>query len=99
LIDEIHTPDSSRFWIKKTYKKRLSKGLEPENFDKEFMRIWFTKRGYRGNGKPPKMPKNFVQKISDRYISIYEKITKQKFIKGKGNINKRISNNLNSIKL
>ena len=81
LIDEIHTPDSSRFWIKKTYLERLKKGLEPENFDKEFMRIWFAKNGYKGDGKPPKMPSSFIKKISDRYISIYEKITGKKFIK------------------
>ena len=81
LIDEIHTPDSSRFWIKKTYLERFKKGLEPENFDKEFMRIWFAKQGYKGDGKPPKMPSSFIKKISDRYISIYEKITGKKFIK------------------
>jgi len=80
LIDEIHTPDSSRFWIEKTYLKRFTKGLEPENLDKEFVRIWFKKHGYTGEGKPPKMPKNFVKKITNRYISIFEKLTKQKFI-------------------
>ena len=81
LIDEIHTPDSSRFWIKKTYRERFKKGLEPENFDKEFMRIWFVKKGYEGEGKSPEMPKSFIQKIGNRYISIYEKLTKQKFIR------------------
>mgnify|MGYP001605248862 FL=1 len=80
LIDEIHTPDSSRFWIKKTYAERLKKGLEPENFDKEFMRIWFAKKGYKGEGKPPKMPTDFIKKISNRYISIYERLTNKKFI-------------------
>ncbi len=81
LIDEIHTPDSSRFWIKSSYKKRFSPGEEPENFDKEFLRIWFAKRGYKGEGKPPKMPSDFINKISNRYISIYKKITGKKFIK------------------
>lgn len=95
LIDEIHTPDSSRFWIKKTYKERFKKGLEPENFDKEFMRIWFAKKGYKGEGIPPKMPRNFVKKISERYISIYTKLAKKKFTKGNNNINKEISKNLN----
>ncbi len=99
LIDEIHTPDSSRFWIKKTYKERFNKGLEPENFDKEFLRIWFAKRGYKGDGKPPKMPQSFISKISNRYISIYEMLTKQKFTKEKVIINKRIDNNLKSMKL
>jgi phosphoribosylaminoimidazole-succinocarboxamide synthase len=86
LIDEIHTPDSSRFWIKRSYRERFNKGLEPENFDKEFMRIWFKKRGYAGDGKPPVMPKNFVNKISKRYIAIYEKITGKKFIPDKNEI-------------
>lgn len=99
LIDEIHTPDSSRFWVKNTYKQRFSKGLEPENFDKEFMRIWFAKKGYKGHGKAPKMPRDFVKKISKRYISIYKKITRQKFVKAKNNITERISNNLGSLSL
>jgi len=86
LIDEIHTPDSSRFWIKATYKERLKKGLEPENFDKEFMRIWYKKKGYTGDGKPPVMPKIFVNKISKRYIAIYEKITSRKFVPDKTKI-------------
>lgn len=79
LIDEIHTPDSSRFWIKKTYKERFNKGLEPENFDKEFLRLWYFKKGYRGDGKPPKMDSELILALSQRYISVYEKITGKKF--------------------
>jgi len=97
LIDEIHTPDSSRFWIKKTYKERFKKREEPENFDKEFLRIWYAKRGYKGDGKPPKMPRSFINQVSNRYITIYEKITGKKFIKQEGNINKRITKNLQNI--
>lgn len=78
LIDEIHTPDSSRFWIKKTYKARFAKGLEPENFDKEFLRLWYAKRGYTGDGKPPKMPLALANAVSKRYIQIYKKITGKK---------------------
>lgn len=80
LIDEIHTPDSSRFWIKKSYKERLEKGLEPENFDKEFLRLWYAKRGYKGDGAPPKMDTKLRDQVSRRYISIYEKITGKKFV-------------------
>lgn len=90
LIDEIHTPDSSRFWIKRSYKERFNKGLEPENFDKEFMRIWFKKKGYSGDGKPPVMPKSFINKISKRYIAIYEKITGKKFVHDKSDIKNQI---------
>lgn len=97
LIDEIHTPDSSRFWIKDTYGQKFSEGVEPENFDKEFLRIWYAKRGYKGDGRPPKMPKSFINQVSNRYISIFEKITGKKFIKEKSDIDKRITKNLQSI--
>lgn len=79
LIDEIHTPDSSRFWVKKTYNTRLKKGLEPENFDKEFLRLWFKERGYTGDGAPPKMTRDFVNQVRKRYTSIYQMITGKKF--------------------
>ncbi|MCX6817172.1 MAG: phosphoribosylaminoimidazolesuccinocarboxamide synthase [Candidatus Beckwithbacteria bacterium] len=94
LIDEIHTPDSSRFWIKKSYEKRMKKGLEPENFDKEFFRLWYNQRNYYGDGQPPKMPAAFKQKISQRYQQIYEKITGEKLVRAKGDISMRIKNNL-----
>src|SRR3989338_2631646 len=94
LIDEIHTPDSSRFWVKKTYKERLEKGLEPENFDKEFMRIWFAKKAYKGDGIPPKMPQSFINQVSNRYIAIYEKITGKKFDPSSENIQKTIIKNI-----
>ncbi|MCL5438823.1 MAG: phosphoribosylaminoimidazolesuccinocarboxamide synthase [Patescibacteria group bacterium] len=98
LIDEIHTPDSSRFWIKKSYLSRFKNGLEPENFDKEFMRIWFKEHGYTGEGKIPKMPKEFIAKIAERYIGIYEKITGKKFkAENIKNIQKRIKNNLTAL--
>lgn len=79
LIDEIHTPDSSRFWIKKTYARKFKKGQEPENYDKEFMRLWFKEQGYGGKGKIPKMPPEFIAKIAERYISVYEKLSGEKF--------------------
>ena len=79
LIDEIHTPDSSRFWKANNYQKRFEKGLEPENFDKEFLRLWYFKRGYRGDGEPPAMSKQLTIDLAKRYISVYEKITEKKF--------------------
>ena len=95
LIDEIHTPDSSRFWIKDTYQERLKKEVEPENFDKEFLRLWFAKKGYIGDGKPPKMPESFIKKVSKRYVDIFEKLTGEKLKKSKSqDINKRIIKNL-----
>ena len=90
LIDEIHTPDSSRFWIKKTYREKFKKGEEPENFDKEFLRLWYAERGYKGDGKPPKMPLSLVTALSQRYIAVYEKLTGKKFKKFKYPIANRI---------
>lgn len=80
VIDEIHTPDSSRYWKAKNYHERFRKGLEPENFDKEFFRMWYTKQGYRGDGKPPRMTKELQEKTAARYIRIYEMITGKKFV-------------------
>lgn len=94
LIDEIHTPDSSRFWIKKTYAQRFQKNLEPENFDKEFIRLWYAKRNYKGDGTPPKMVASLINQASKRYRDIYKKITGKKFVPGKGNIEKRIERNI-----
>lgn len=94
LIDEIHTPDSSRFWLKKTYIEKFRKGEEMDNHDKEYLRLWFKKKGYVGAGKPPKMPASFVNEVSKRYIKIYELITGQKFIMGKSPIEKRIREKL-----
>ncbi|MDP3733262.1 MAG: phosphoribosylaminoimidazolesuccinocarboxamide synthase [Candidatus Daviesbacteria bacterium] len=98
LIDEIHTPDSSRFWIKRTYPERFKKGLEPENFDKEILRLWYAKKGYKGDGTPPKMSKKLITNLSKRYIAIYEKITGKKFVPDTSkNVNKRIEDNLRGI--
>lgn len=86
LIDEIHTPDSSRFWVKKTYSKLFKKGLEPENFDKEFLRLWYKNKGYTGDGIPPKMTPDFVKQVSKRYTDIYEMLTGKKFIYSNKNV-------------
>lgn len=99
LIDEIHTPDSSRFWVKKSYQTKFRANLEPENFDKEFLRIWYADRGYKGDGKMPKMPQGFMALVSKRYISIFEKITGKKFKSYPYPITKRIKDNLTKIKL
>ncbi len=77
LIDEFHTPDSSRFWTVESYEKDPA---APENFDKEFLRKWFAAQGYRGEGSPPAMPADFVAQVAARYIAAYEKLTGQTFI-------------------
>lgn len=98
LIDEIHTPDSSRLWLKKTYRGRSKKGQEVENYDKEIMRIWFSDHGYTGRGKAPKMPDGLTGQIAVRYIEVYEKITGEKFLVGSSTPSKeRVLENLSKL--
>jgi phosphoribosylaminoimidazole-succinocarboxamide synthase len=79
VIDEIHTPDSSRFWISATYEERLSRGEEPENINKEFLRLWLANRGYLGEGPMPEIPEEVIIETAEKYIQAYEMITGQSF--------------------
>ncbi len=80
LIDEIHTPDSSRYWQADSYQARIEAGQEPQNFDKEFLRLWFKQNCDPYNDKVlPPAPKDMVAELASRYIQIYEQITGQKF--------------------
>jgi phosphoribosylaminoimidazole-succinocarboxamide synthase len=95
LIDEIHTPDSARFWLKDTYKEMIAKGEEPENIDKEFLRLWFTEHcdPYRDKVLP-EAPEDLVLELSKRYIRLYEMITGKQFEAETGDVSKRIDKNL-----
>ena len=76
LIDEIHTPDSSRYWIANTYNKRIKSGQEPQNIDKEFLRLWFVNNCDPYNDEIlPNAPEELVTELSSRYIYLYETIT------------------------
>jgi phosphoribosylaminoimidazole-succinocarboxamide synthase len=90
LIDEAHTPDSSRFWEAGSY----GRAEEPENLDKEFLRRWFAERGYRGDGAPPAMPAEFVAQVAARYIAAYERLTGRRFEPGEQPAPARIQRNL-----
>ena len=80
LIDEIHTPDSSRYWQANSYQARIDQGLEPENFDKEFLRLWFKDNCDPYNDATlPAAPAEMVAELASRYIQIYEQITGQTF--------------------
>jgi phosphoribosylaminoimidazole-succinocarboxamide synthase len=92
LIDEIHTPDSSRFWTLESYEQ----GGEPENVDKEFMRKWYAEQGYRGDGEAPSMPDEFVAQIAALYIQAYERLTGQMLEPGQQPAAERIARNLRS---
>lgn len=94
VIDEIHTPDSSRFWIKATYEERLSKGEEPENINKEFLRLWLANQGYMGEGPVPEIPEEIIVETAEKYIQAYEMITGQSFTAENGNPLERIEQSL-----
>ncbi len=94
LIDEVHTPDSSRFWKADTYDARFSAGEDPENFDKEFVRIAYADKGYRGDGEVPSMPNELWVSASQRYIQIYEMLTGQTFDAGSYPVEERLLMNL-----
>jgi len=95
LIDEIHTPDSSRFWHKDTYDKLFKEGKEQRKIDKEYVRSWLADHGFVGDGPVPKIPKQIFDEASKRYIEAYEKITGQSFKEHReAPIAKRIEANL-----
>jgi phosphoribosylaminoimidazole-succinocarboxamide synthase len=90
LIDEVHTPDSSRFWVAESYQGRVTAGQEPENFDKEFLRLWYAERGYRGDGEPPQATEDLIAQVSRRYIACYERLTGQAFEPGSYPVGERL---------
>ncbi len=94
LIDEVNTPDSSRFWKADTYLDRFGRGEEPENFDKEFVRLAYAEKGYRGDGEIPQMPVNLWVAASQRYIAIFEMLTGKTFEAGEYPVEPRLIQNL-----
>jgi phosphoribosylaminoimidazole-succinocarboxamide synthase len=90
LIDEVHTPDSSRYWLDVV----VDENGEPAHYDKEYLRKWFVSQGYRGEGVPPAMPAEFIVDVASRYIDIYERLTGLTFQFGDLPIDARIDKNL-----
>jgi phosphoribosylaminoimidazole-succinocarboxamide synthase len=98
LIDEIHTPDSSRYWKADTYQQRIDAGEEPDNYDKEFLRIWFKSRfdPYKDKSAP-KPPEEVTRELSDRYKYVYERLIGHEFVPADdGDILGRIESNVKS---
>ncbi len=95
LIDEVHTPDSSRYWVLDSYQP----GTEPQNYDKEFLRKWLAEQGYRGDGTPPEMPADFLAQAAARYIDSFERLTGQDFVPGEQPVAERIVRNLNAYRV
>ncbi len=94
LIDEVHTPDSSRYWRLESYAARQASGEEPENFDKEFIRLAYAERGYRGDGAPPLLDEDLWVAACQRYIQIFEMLTQQTFNPGAYPVEPRLAENL-----
>lgn len=97
LIDEIHTPDSSRYFYADGYQERFEKGLPQRQLSKEFVRQWLIEHGFMGKEgqQVPEMTDEFIQTVSDRYIELYEQVTGQPFIKAdESNLTTRIADNV-----
>ena len=97
LIDEIHTPDSSRYYIKEGYEERQANGDKQKQLSKEFVREWLMENGFQGKDGQvmPEMPDEFVDQVTQRYIELYEKVTGMSFEKASyDEIESRIEKNI-----
>lgn len=94
LIDEIHTPDSSRFWFANEYEKRFAAGEEQKKIDKEYLREWLAERNFRGDGDIPPIPDEVRAETARRYIEAFEMITGQRFEAQVGSVLERLTKNL-----
>ncbi len=79
VIDEIHTPDSSRYWLAETYADRFREGLDPEPLDKDFVRRYYTALGYKGDGEPAELPPDIRVGAAKRYAETFELLTGEAF--------------------
>lgn len=95
VIDEIHTPDSSRYWFADDYEARLARGEEPRSLDKEYVRRWLVDtHDYRGDGPPPPLTDEVRIEAAKRYIDTYELITGRPFVPDTADPRRRIASNL-----
>jgi phosphoribosylaminoimidazole-succinocarboxamide synthase len=95
VIDEIHTPDSSRYWIADGYQKRFEAGQDQEMLDKENIRQWLIKEhGFSGHGKPPPLTDDVRVMLARKYIDVFERLTGQTFASEVGSVAERIRKNL-----
>lgn len=99
LIDEIHTPDSSRYFYKEGYQERFDKGEQQKQLSKEFVREWLMANGFQGQPgqQVPEMTDEYVNSVSERYIELYESITGEKFIRSDAkDVLGRVEKNINT---
>lgn len=96
LMDEIHTPDSSRFWFADSYQELFEKGEEQRKLDKEYVRTWLASQGFRGDGNPPALTDEVRAEAARRYIEAFEIITGESFGVDPRPVKERITENLRS---
>ncbi len=94
LMDEIHTPDSSRFWFNDNYEVLFRKGKEQNKIDKEYVRTWLANQGFIGDGEIPEIPDNVKVEAARRYIEAFELVTGQQFTATNEDVLERIERNL-----
>lgn len=94
VIDEIHTPDSSRYWRIEGYEQALSAGGSPSAIDKEYVRLWLAEQGYKGEGPPPALPIEVRVEAATRYIDVFEQVTGRAFVPDTAEPTARIRRNL-----
>lgn len=80
LVDELHTPDSSRYWFVDTYEELFDRGEKQRKIDKEYLNLWLKEQGYVGVGEPPEIPDRVRIEVSSRYVKAYELVTGHEFI-------------------
>lgn len=94
VIDEIHTPDSSRYWVANEYESRFQNGEEQLMLDKENIRQWLISKGFSGDGTPPELDDGIRILLSEKYIELYKILTGKDFIPSNGDVSNRIANSL-----
>ena len=94
VIDEIHTPDSSRYWIESEYEERFASGKDQLMLDKENIRQWLISKGFSGDGTPPELDDDIRILLSEKYMELYKILTGKEFTPSSGDVSNRIINNL-----
>jgi phosphoribosylaminoimidazole-succinocarboxamide synthase len=94
VIDEIHTPDSSRYWVKDEYDSRFNNRKSQKMLDKENIRQWLIERGFKGEGTPPELTSDIRILLAEKYIELYKTLLGKEFIPSVGDVAERISKNL-----
>ena len=93
-IDEIHTPDSSRYWVANEYENRFKNNEPQKMLDKENIRSWLIERGFKGEGTPPKLSDDIRVLLAEKYIELYKTLLGKEFVPSVGDVSSRIKSNL-----